>query len=179
MRLHTALTAGALALAPALAMAAGPVMVSIDGQTVPAQETTHIVQTSAGPAKVSTWSWHSPKGHASFFMQTSTGGAPPAWAMRQMQLMQAQFMAVQSQMQQLQQAVFDTVPTQPLQQAVFNGPPMQQLEQAALTQTFGFPAPLSVMFVSPAVTLDSLPAVFVVAPQHAPAPATHTPGLKV
>src|ERR1700758_1461562 len=128
MRLRSVITTGALILAPALAMAAQPMLVSVDGQVIPVQEESHVIQTSDGPARVSTWSWHGPKGNASIEVQTSTGGAPPAWALKQMQAMQSQMWTVQSQ--------------------------MQQLERAALNESFSLPVPLPMMFAVPIWALN-------------------------
>lgn len=164
MHLRTALFAGAFALAPVFALAAPPapsqpvaaqpLMVRFDGRLVPAQGSTHIVQTAAGPARVSTWHWQSPNGDASFVVQTSTGGAPPAWALQQMQAMQAQFGMMQAQ--------------------------MRQLEQAALIQPFTLPGPLSVVF-APGWVFNGMPdVVTVVAPSHGKSatPLPHAPTLK-
>ncbi|WP_027794743.1 hypothetical protein [Paraburkholderia acidipaludis] len=131
MRFRTVFTAGAIALAPALALADQPVMVRVNGQVIPVQQSTHIVQTSAGPARVSTWSWHSPDGHANVQMMSSTGGAPPEWALRQMQAMQSQMQLMQTQMRMAQAQIM-------------------QLQQAALTGGTVIPAPLPVMFATPA-----------------------------
>lgn len=156
MRFRTALTIGALALAPAMALAAQPLMVHVDGQTIPMQESTHVIQTAAGPARVSTWHWRSPNGHDSIEIQTSTGGAPPAWALHQMQAMQTQFRVMQAQ--------------------------MQQLEQATLSQPFMLPAPLAVMFVPPAWMMNGMSGPITVvapSPHTAPAQSPHTAGLRI
>jgi hypothetical protein len=160
MRFRTVFTAGALALAPALVLADQPVMVRVNGQVIPVQESTHIVQTSAGPARVSSWSWHSPDGHANVQMMSSTGGAPPEWAARQMQAMQAQ---MQSQMQ-LMQTQMRMAQSQ-----------IMQFQQAALTGGTVMPAPLSVMFLTPAWTVSGGPVVVAEpsgAPARTPAPST-------
>ncbi|MFP6562562.1 hypothetical protein WJ542_30305 [Paraburkholderia sp. B3] len=138
MRFRTVFTAGAIALAPALALADQPVMVRVNGQVIPVQQSTHIVQTSAGPARVSTWSWHSPDGHANVQMMSSTGGAPPEWALNQMQAMQSQMQLMQTQMRMAQAQIM-------------------QLQQAALTGGTVIPAPLSVMFTTPAWTVSGGP----------------------
>lgn len=156
MRLRTVIGASVLALAPALALAAQPMLVHVDGQAVPAQVNTRIIQTAAGPARVSTWSWHSPHGNASFEVQTSTGGAPPAWALRQMQAMQSQVAMMQSQ--------------------------MQQLQHAALNEFVTLPAPLAVVFAPPVLVGNGLPgAVTVVAPPHGTMPTSpvHSAGVKI
>ncbi|AZQ56186.1 hypothetical protein [Burkholderia cenocepacia] len=117
MRFRSYMAAGALALVPMFALAgqagaaaaAQPMFVNVDGQAVPVKAETHVVQTAVGPMKVSTWRWQSPQGGASFEMQTSSGGMPPAAALRQiqaaqyrMQVAQAQLVAMQQQMMALQ-----------------------------------------------------------------------------
>lgn len=111
MRFRSYMAAGALALMPVLALAgqaatapaAQPMFVNVNGQAVPVKAETRVVQTAAGPMKVSTWSWHSPNGSASFEMQTSTGGMPPAAALRQIQAAELQMRAAQAQMVAMQQ----------------------------------------------------------------------------
>lgn len=111
MRFRSYMAAGALALAPVFALAgqagaaaAQPMFVNVDGQAVPVKAETRVVQTAVGPMKVSTWSWHSPQGGASFEMQTSSsGGLPPAAALRQMQAAQYRMQAAQAQMVAMQQ----------------------------------------------------------------------------
>jgi len=60
MQIRTAIAASALVFAPALALAAEPLLVHIDGQVIPAPGQTSSIQTASGPMHVSTWSWHSP-----------------------------------------------------------------------------------------------------------------------
>jgi hypothetical protein len=160
MRFRTVFTAGALALAPALVLADQPVMVRVNGQVVPVQQSTNIVQTAAGPARVSTWSWHSPDGSSNVQMVSSTGGAPPEWAQRQMQAMQSQMQLMQAQ--------------------------IMHLQQAALMGGTVIPAPLPVMFATPAWAVSGGPVVVVApaagsTPAPAPAPARNTqaPGVKI
>jgi hypothetical protein len=171
MRFRTVFTAGAIALAPALAMADQPVMVRVNGQRIPVQENTHIVQTAAGPARVSSWNWHSPDGSASVQMMSSTGGAPPEWAQHQMQAMQSQMQLMQTQMRMAQAQI-------------------QHLQQAALAGGTVIPAPLPVMFATPAWAVSGGPVlVFEPAgvpartpvPAVAPAPVkdAQSPGVKI
>ncbi|MBU9216374.1 hypothetical protein [Burkholderia gladioli] len=176
MRLHSAIMAGALVLAPVLAFAAQPVFVQVDGRTVAAQETSRIVQTADGPAHVKTWSWHSPNGEASFVMQSSTGGMPPADLRRmqaRMQMQMVQMAAMQAQMQALQQAALGGMPAfaagAPLD-AMFAGPPvvLMQMPQPVL---YLVPVAPPARTVAPARTPAPMPA--------APAPATRKPGLEV
>ena len=146
MRIRTAIAAAALVVAPAVALAAQPLFVNVNGHIVPARGETRVVQTAAGPMKVSTWSWHSPNGASSIVVQSSNGGAPPDWALAQMRAMNAQMQVMQIQMQQLQHAAF-------------NG-------------AFALPAPMPVLFAMPAWAAPR--AVIVVAPGRAAAPAAPT-----
>jgi len=143
MRFRTAIAAAALVIAPAVALAAQPLFVNVDGHVVPAKSETRVIQTAAGPVKVSTWSWHSPNGASSIVMQSSNGGTPPDWALAQMRAMNAQIQAMQIQMQQLQHAAFDGA--------------------------FALPAPMPVLFAVPAWAAPG--PVIVVDPGRAPAPA--------
>ncbi|HKT63380.1 hypothetical protein [Burkholderia sp. 22313] len=167
MRFRSYMTAGALALMPVFAMAgqaatqpAQPMFVNVDGQAVPVKTSTHVVQTAVGPMKVSTWSWHSPHGGASFEMQTSstggTGGVPPAAALRQIQAAQYQMQAAQAQIVAMQQQ-------------------MMALQHAALANAFATPMPQPVGFAMPPWAMPE-PVVILVPAQPstrsmAPAPA--------
>ncbi|AJZ63722.1 hypothetical protein [Paraburkholderia fungorum] len=108
MRFRSLIAAAALVIAPAVTLAAQPLFVNVDGHVVQAKSETRLIQTSAGPVKVSTWSWHSPNGASSIVVQSSNGGAPPAWVLAQMRAMNTQMQAMQIQMQQLQHAAFDS-----------------------------------------------------------------------
>jgi hypothetical protein len=147
MRFRTAIAAAALVVAPAVALAAQPLFVNVNGHVVPAQGETRLVQTAAGPMKVSTWSWHGPDGAGRIVVQSSSGGAAPAWALAQMRAMNAQMQAMQIQMQQLQQAAFDGA--------------------------FGLPAPMQVLFAVPAWSAPT--PVVIVDPGRAPAPTPASP----
>ncbi|MFP3710482.1 hypothetical protein SB783_41625, partial [Paraburkholderia sp. SIMBA_009] len=90
-----------------------------------------VVQTAVGPMQVRTWSWHSPRGGASFEMQTSSSGSmPPAAALRQMQVAQYQMQAAQAQMVAIQQQ-------------------MMALQHVALANAFAMPMPQPVGFAMP------------------------------
>ncbi|KUY72172.1 hypothetical protein [Burkholderia cepacia] len=132
MRFRSYMAAGALALVPLFALAgqdgaaaaAQPMFVNVDGQAVPVKAETRVVQTAVGPMKVSTWSWHSPQGGASFEMQTSSsGGMPPAAALRQIQAAQYRMQAAQAQMVAMQQQ-------------------MMALQHIALANAFAMPMPM-------------------------------------
>ncbi|WP_175769915.1 hypothetical protein [Burkholderia anthina] len=127
MRFRSYMAAGALALMPVLALAgqaanapaAQPMFVNVDGHAVPVKAETHVVHTALGPMKVSSWIWHSPHGGASFEMQTSSsGGVPPAAALRQIQAAQAQMIAMQQQMMMLQHATLGDALAMPMPQPV-------------------------------------------------------------
>ncbi|KUY88447.1 hypothetical protein WS50_26465 [Burkholderia territorii] len=139
MRFRSSMAAGALALMPVLAMAgqadaapaAQPMFVNVNGHAVPVKAETRVVQTALGPMKVSTWSWHSPQGGASFEMQTSSSDAtPPAAALRQLQAAQYRMQAAQAQMVALQQQ-------------------MMALQHVALANAFAMPMPQPVAFTMP------------------------------
>jgi hypothetical protein len=163
MQLRSYIAAGALALAPVLALAgqasapaaARPMFVNINGQAVPVKAETHVVQTAAGPMKVSTWSWHSPQGGASFEMQTSTGGMPPAVALRQMQAIDYQMRAAQAQMMMMQQQ-------------------MLALQHAAFAGTFAVPTQQAVVFTAPMWAMPE-PVVVLVPAQRVAPPAVAAP----
>lgn len=177
MRFRSYMAAGALALIPVLAFAgqaaaqsaAQPMFVSVNGQVVPVKAQTQVVQTAAGPMKVRTWSWHSPQGGASFVMQTSTGGEPPAFALRQMQAMEYQMRAAQAQMAAMQQQI-----QQQMQRQVL------ALRHAELTGAFAMPAPQAVVFAVPLWAMPD-PVVVVAPAPHVTPPAVspaHTAGIK-
>lgn len=159
MRFRSYMAAGALALIPVFGLetqasaesAAQPMFVNVNGQAVPVKAETRVVQTAAGPMKVSTWSWHSPQGGASFEVQSSTGGVPPALALQQMRAMQYQMRAAQVQMMAMQQQ-------------------MLALQQAAFAGTFAMPAQRAVVFAAPMWTMPE-PVVVVVPAQRAVPPA--------
>jgi hypothetical protein len=174
MRFRSFMAAGALVLIPVLALAAGqaanqsdasPMLVSVNGQTVPVKAETRVIQTANGPMKVSTWSWHSPQGGSSFEMQSSTGGAPSPAALRQMQAMQDQMRVMQANMMRMQQRMFE------MQRAAFAG--------------FNMPVPQNIAMpfwgTPPVVVVPVQRAVPSAAPAQAPAPApiqAHGPELK-
>jgi hypothetical protein len=166
------MAAGALALMPVFAMAAQadaaaaaqPMYVNVNGQAVPVKAETRVVQTAAGPMKVSTWSWRSPNGSASFEMQTSTGGMPPAAALRQLQAAQAQMAAMQQQMMALQRVALANVFAMPAPQPVAFAMPMWAMPEPVVVIV---PAHPSARSASPAV------------PAAPAAPAARGPQIKI
>ncbi|MBR8274577.1 hypothetical protein KDX15_12060 [Burkholderia cenocepacia] len=152
MRFRSYMAAGALTLAPVFALA---------GQAVPVKAETRVVQTAVGPMKVSTWRWHSPQGGASFEMQTSSsGGLPPAAALRQMQVAQYRMQAAQAQMVAMQQQ-------------------MMALRHIALANAFAMPMPQPVGFaMAPWAMPEPVVVIVPVQPSArsmAPAPAPAAP----
>ncbi|MCA7922368.1 hypothetical protein LGM35_07705 [Burkholderia cenocepacia] len=168
MRFRSYMAAGALTLAPVFALAgqavapavAQPMFVNVDGQAVPVKAETRVVQTAVGPMKVSTWRWHSPQGGASFEMQTSSGGLPPAAALRQMQVVQYRMQAAQAQMVAMQQQ-------------------MMALQHIALANAFAMPMPQPVGFaMAPWAMPEPVVVIVPVQPSArsmAPAPAPAAP----
>jgi hypothetical protein len=82
---------------PAIALAAQPLMMHFDGRNLPMHETVQVERTAAGPVRVHTWSWRSPRGNASIVIERGNGGAAmPAWALQQMRSMQVQMAQMQN-----------------------------------------------------------------------------------
>ncbi|KWH62369.1 hypothetical protein [Burkholderia anthina] len=169
MRFRSYMAAGALALVPVFALAgqagaaaaAQPMFVNVNGQAVPVKAETRVVQTAVGPMKVSTWSWHSPQGGASFEMQTaSPGGMPPAAALRQIQAAQYRMQAAQAQMVAMQQQ-------------------MMALQHIALANAFAMPMPQPVGFAIPAWAAPQPVLVIVPAQPPMPSAAPATPAAPV
>lgn len=181
MRFRTAIAAAALVIAPAVALAAQPLFVNVDGHMVPAQGETRVVQTSAGPVKVSTWSWHSPNGASRVVVQSSNGGPPPDWALAQMRAMNAQMQAMQIQMQQFQQAAFNGSLAMPAPMPVLLAVPAWATPQPVIVV---YPGPARGRAATPAAAPQRVPGVVSeiapriapeIAPQAAPprAPGVH------
>jgi hypothetical protein len=155
MRIRTAIAAAALAIAPAVALAAQPLFFNVDGHVVTAKTETRVIQTTAGPMKVSTWSWHGPGG-GSVIVRSSYGGAPPDWALAQMRAIDAQVRAMQVQ--------------------------LQQLQNVAVSGALTLPAPMPVLFAVPS-RVGAQP-VIIVEPARAPAapapnPSVRAPGMHI
>ena len=162
--------AGALAglALPALALAAQPMLIRVEGQTLPMREVVRVVHTSAGPVRVRTWSWRGPNGAAMIQVSESRGAsvAMPAWAMAQMS-------ALQAQMQQMR--LIETALAQPW---LAPSMPMPVAFGQPLLLPMPVQAPLEVRFLQPMIPLRAapLPARFIVilpaqAAPHAPPPA--------
>lgn len=165
--------AGALAglALPALALAAQPMLIRVQGQTLPMREVVQVVHTSAGPMRVHTWSWRGPNGAGMIQVSESQGAsvAVPAWAMAQMSALRAQM----RQMRLIETALAEQpwlAPSLPLPVA-FGQP---------LLLPMPVQAPLEVRFLQPMIPLRAvpLPARFIVivpaqAAPHAPARVRH------
>ena len=183
MRLHTAITAGALALAPALALAAQPWFVRIDGHSVPMQHSTRLLRTAAGTARISIWSWQGPQGSARIVVERGPGSAPPAWALRQMRFANAQLRAVQRQFGVLDRVLSRAAwpPAGTLGASWL--PPFAQLApqpvQLLVPQPMHLLVPQPVLLLVPAPQLQhAAPAAHAPA-AHAPAARHRVPGLPV
>lgn len=164
MRFRSYMAVGTLALMPVLALAgqaatapaAQPMFVNVDGHAVPVKAETHVVHTALGPMKVRSWSWHSPHGGASFEMQTSSsGGVPPAAALRQMQAAQAQMAAMQQQMMTLQHVAFGDALAMPMPQPVGFAMPMWAMPEPVVVIV---PAQPPTQSIAPAPAAPARPA---------------------
>ncbi len=91
MRKNVLVLALAATVLPALALAAQPVRIRVDGHYAPVREVVEVIHTAVGPVRVHTWSWRGPGGVGTFQVSESRGAVPamPVWAMAQMQLIQA------------------------------------------------------------------------------------------
>ncbi|SCC94182.1 conserved exported hypothetical protein [Thiomonas sp. X19] len=116
----------AAAFIPAVALAAQPLVVHFDGQSIPMHETVQVEHTQAGPVQVKTWTWQSPQGNARIVIQRSDGGVMPAWAMQQMQAMQSQMASLQNTVAQWSAPLYVTPPNLPvlLSQPLWNLAPV-------------------------------------------------------
>lgn len=154
---------------PALALAAQPRLIRVDGHNVPLREVVQVVHTAAGPVRVRTWSWRGPDGATTIQVSESRGASPvmPSWAVEQMRALQAQM----RQMRLIEAAFAQPPPSFPLR--VMFGQPVLVPMQAP---------PVEVRFLEPVIPLRVVPLpahVIVVLPQaplrHA-APTTHHRG---
>lgn len=102
MRKNVLVLALAATVLPALALAAQPVLIRVEGHYVPAQEVVQVIHTAAGPVRIHTWSWRGPGGAATFQVSESRGAVRPmpVWAMAQLRALQAQMQLMQVMLQQ-------------------------------------------------------------------------------
>ena len=151
---------------PTLALAAQPMLIRVEGRTVPLREVVQVMHTAAGPVRVRTWSWRGPTGAATFQVTESRGAsaAVPTWALEQMRAMQAQM----QQMRLIEAAL--------VQPALMQSLPIPALFGEPLLAPFGMPQ-IAVRYLPPGVRLRVAPMpmrVIVILPRaagaHAPAP---------
>lgn len=151
---------------PALALAAQPVFIRVDGHTVPMREFVQVVNTTAGPVRVRTWSWRGPNGAATFQVSESrsAGAAMPSWALAQMRAMQAQM----QQMRLIEAALAQPLLTPALPVPALFGQPLLLPPSAP---------PVEVRYLQPMIPLRAVPLpvrVIMIVPQ-APAPHVAPP----
>jgi hypothetical protein len=152
---------------PALALAAQPVLIRVDGHKVPMHEVMQVMHTAAGPVYVRTWSWRGPHGTATFQVSESRGARPavPAWAMAQMGALQAQMRLIEAAL------------TRPLLMPAL---PIPTLFGQSLLLPLPGRAPVEVRFLQPMIPLRVMPVperVFVILP--APSPHAAAPSVPV
>ena len=168
MRQNVFLALAGLAL-PALALAGQPMLVRVDGQTLPMREVVQVMHTAAGPVRVRTWTWHGPGGMATLQVSESRDAGPAvpaAWAIARMRAMQAQM--------RLLEAMLARPLPMPAPRAVAFGPPLLEFLPGQ--------APVTVRFLQPMIPLRPQPArVFVILPAPPPraAPPTSHTGQRV
>ena len=170
MRQNVFLALAGLAL-PALALAGQPMLVRVDGQTLPMREVVQVMHTAAGPVRVRTWSWRGPDGVATLQVSESRAAGPavPAWAIARMRAMQAQMRLIEAMLAR-------PMPMPPVPLAVAFGPPLLEFLPGQ--------APITVGFLQPMIRLrpQPLPArVLVILPAPTPrvAPPTSHLGQRV
>ncbi|MGC8517006.1 MAG: hypothetical protein ACP5P4_00570 [Steroidobacteraceae bacterium] len=156
---------------PALALAAQPIFIRVGSRTVPLREVVQVVRTAAGPVRVHTWRWRGPNGATMVQVsETRSAGAPmPAWV-------QAQFRALQAQMDQMQ-----LIETALSQQMLPSLPVPVMFGRPMLLPLPGQGLPFEVRFLQPVIPLQAIPAPRrvivllprVAVPQAAPPPVRH------
>ena len=149
-------TLAVLAL-PALALAAQPLLIRVDGRTLPLREIVQVVHTEAGPLQVRTWSWRSPGGATTVqFAASRAAPAPvPVWALEQLRALQGQIRQMQLMQAALAQPML--MPAPPLRVAFGRPllllPGQAPIEVRLLEPMFGFrpmPLPMRVIVIAPA-----------------------------
>ncbi len=102
MRKNVLVLALAATVLPALALAAQPVQIRVDGHYAPVREVVEVLHTAVGPVRVHTWSWRGPGGVGTFQVSESRGAVPamPVWAMAQMRALQTQMQLIQARLEQ-------------------------------------------------------------------------------
>ncbi len=149
---------------PALALAAQPVFIRVDGHAVPMREFVQVVNTTAGPVRVRTWSWRGPRGAATFQVTESrgAGAAMPPWALAQMRAMQAQM----QQMRLIEAALVERLFTRALPVPTAFGQPLLVPLSAP---------PVEVRYLQPMIPLRAVPVRVIMIVPRAPAPHVAPP----
>ena len=149
-------TLAVLAL-PALALAAQPLLIRVDGRTLPLREIVQVVHTEAGPLQVRTWSWRSPGGATTVqFAATRAAAAPvPVWALEQLRALQGQIRQMQLMQAALAQPMLMPAPPLPVAfgRPLLLLPGQAPIEVRLLEPMFGFrpmPLPMRVIVIAPA-----------------------------
>ena len=150
-------TLAVLAL-PALALAAQPLLIRVDGRSLPMREIVQVVRTEAGPMQVRTWSWRGPGGATMLQVSESRAAeAPvPVWALEQLRALQGQIRQMQLMEAALAQPML--MPAPPLRVAfgrplLLPVPGQAPIEVRLLEPVFGFrpmPLPMRVIVIAPA-----------------------------
>lgn len=158
--MRKAALAGTLAVLalPALALAAQPLLIRVDGRTLPLREIVQVVHTEAGPMQVRTWSWRGPGGATTVqFAASRAAAAPvPVWALEQLRALQGQIRQMQWMEAALAQPML--MPAPPLRVAfgrplLLPLPGQAPIEVRWLEPMFGFrpmPLPMRVIVIAPA-----------------------------
>ncbi|MHB1872910.1 MAG: hypothetical protein ACYCT1_18990 [Steroidobacteraceae bacterium] len=152
--------AGALAVLalPALALAAQPLLIRVDGRNLPMREIVEVVRTEAGPVQVRTWSWRGPGGAATLQISARHGGAAPvpAWALEQLRALQGQMRQMQLMEAALAQPMLMPAPPLPVafgRPLLLPLPGQAPIEVRLLEPMFGLrpmPMPMRVIVIAPA-----------------------------
>jgi hypothetical protein len=150
---------------PALALAAQPLLIRVEGHEVPMREVVQVMHTAAGPVYIRTWSWRGPKGSATFQVSESRGASPamPAWAMAQMGALQARIRLIEAAL------------TQPLGMSLV---PVPTVYGQPLLLPLPGRLPVQVRFLQPMIPLRALPVpmrVFLILPAPIPHVAPSAP----
>lgn len=157
MRKNVLASALAGLVLPALAPAAQPLLIRVDGHEVPMREVVQVVHTAAGPVYIRTWSWREPKGPATFQVSESRGASPamPAWAVAQMGALRAQIRLIEAALTQPLRMPMVPVPTvfgQPLLLPLPGRLPAEVRFLQPMVPLRVVPVPMRVLVILPAPT---------------------------
>ena len=148
---------------PALALAAQPLLIRVDGHEVPMREVVKVIHTAAGPVYLRTWSWRGPKGSATLQVSESRGARPvmPSWVMARMGALRAQIRLIEAALTQPLRMPLVPVPT------VYGQPLLLPLPGRL---------PVEVRFLQPMIPLRAVPMrVFLILPAPIPHVAPSAP----